>query len=107
MNNAFLQQQEPAVLVEILQDAYHAMTTKQRQAVFGTLVQQLPPVPVDGERFHSAIYTFSQASLAGAYYAPFPINSTNFSDIPEETDAWFAQLLERKECPCGSTQKSA
>jgi len=25
MNNAFLQQQEPAVLVEILQDAYHAM----------------------------------------------------------------------------------
>jgi hypothetical protein len=30
--------------------------------------------------------------LAGAYYAPFRINSRNFSDIPEETDAWFAQL---------------
>jgi hypothetical protein len=30
--------------------------------------------------------------LARAYYAPFAINSQNFSDIPEETDAWFEQL---------------
>jgi len=49
-------------------------------------------LPVDGERLQSAIHTFSQASLAGVYYAPFPINAHNFSDIPEETDAWFAQL---------------
>ena len=36
---AFLQQQEPAVLIEVLQHACRAMTTKQRQAVFGPLVQ--------------------------------------------------------------------
>jgi len=89
---AWFQHQEPAVLIEVLQHAYRAMTTKQRQAVFGALVQQLPQVPVDGEQLHSEIDTFSQASLAGAYYAPFRINSRNFSDIPEETDAWFAQL---------------
>ena len=89
---AFLQYQESAVLIEVLQRAYRAMTTKQRQAVFGALEKQLPPVPMDGAQLHSAIATFSQASLAGAYYAPFPINSRNFSDIPEETDAWFAQL---------------
>jgi hypothetical protein len=89
---AFLQLQEPAVLIEVLQRAYHAMTTKQRQAVFGPLVQQLPQVPVDGEQLSHEIHTFYQASVNGAYYAPFPINSTNFSDIPEETDAWFEQL---------------
>src|SRR5713101_3972986 len=88
----FLQQQEPAALLEVLQRAYHAMTTKQRQAVFGALGQQLSQGPVDGEQLSQAIDTFSQASVNGAYYAPFPINSHNFSDIPEETDAWFAQL---------------
>ena len=45
---AFLQQQEPAMLLEVLQNAYQAMTTKQRQAVFGALMKQIPPVPVDG-----------------------------------------------------------
>ena len=65
------------------------MTTKQRQAVFGAVVQQIPPAPVDGDQLQSEIHTFSQASLVGAYYAPFNIHSQNFSDIPEETDAWF------------------
>ena len=89
---AFLQQQEPAMLLEVLQNAYQTMTTKQRQAVFGAVVKQIPLGPVDGEQLQSEIHTFSQASLAGAYYAPFNINSQNFSDIPEETDAWFEQL---------------
>jgi hypothetical protein len=89
---AFLQQQEPALLIEVLQHAYHTMTTKQRQAVFGALVKQIPPSPGDGAQLQSEIHAFHQASLAGAYYAPFAINSQNFSDIPEETDAWFEQL---------------
>ena len=89
---AFLQQQEPAMVIAVLQHAYQAMTTKQRQAVFGALMKQMPPAPIDGVQLLSAIDTFYQASLAGVYYAPFNINSRNFSDIPEETDAWFAQL---------------
>ena len=89
---AFLQQQEPPLLIEVLQNAYHTMTTKQRQTVFGALVKQIPPSPVDGEQLQREIHAFHQASLAGAYYAPFAINSQNFSDIPEETDAWFEQL---------------
>ena len=89
---AFLQQQEPAMVIAVLQHAYQAMTTKQRQAVFGALMQQMPPAPMDGAQLQSAIDTFSQASLAGVYYATFNINSRNFSDIPEETDAWFAQV---------------
>jgi hypothetical protein len=89
---AFLQQQEPAMLIEVLQNAYQAMTTKQRQTVFGALVKQIPPAPVDGAQLQSEIHAFYQASFAGAYYAPFNINAQNFSDIPEETDAWFEQL---------------
>jgi hypothetical protein len=88
----FLEQQEPAVLIEVLQHAYHAMSTKQRQAVFGALVKHIPPAPEDGAQLESEIQTFYHASVAGAYYAPFNINSQNFSDIPEETDAWFEQL---------------
>src|SRR5262249_26997505 len=88
----FFQQQEPAVLIEVLQHAYHAMTTKQRQAVFGALIKHIPPAPEDGAQLQSEIQTFYHASVAGAYYAPFNINSHNFSDIPEETDAWFEHL---------------
>ena len=71
---AFLQQQAPAVLIEVLQNAYRAMTTKQRQAVFAAVVQQIPPAPVDGAQLQSEIHAFYHASVAGAYYAPFAIN---------------------------------
>jgi hypothetical protein len=64
---AFLQQQEPALLIEVLQHAYHGMTTKQRQAVFGAWVKHIPPAPEDGAQLQSEIQTFYQASLAGAY----------------------------------------
>jgi hypothetical protein len=79
-------------LIEVLQNAYRAMTTKQRQAVFGAWVKHMPPAPEDGAQLQSEISAFHHASLVGAYYAPFRINSHNFSDIPEETDAWFEQL---------------
>ena len=51
----FLEQQEPAVLIEVIQHAYHAMTTKPRQAVFGVWVKQMPPVPEDGAQLQSEI----------------------------------------------------
>ena len=89
---AWFQQQEPSVLMEVLQNAYHAMTTTQRRDVFGPLITQIPPSPVDGEALHEAIDTFYRNSLAGVYYAPFDINSRNFSHIPEETEEWFEQL---------------
>ena len=40
---------------------------------------------------------FHQESFGGVYYAPFNINSKNFSYIPEETEEWFdrtGELLE-------------
>ena len=35
---------------------------------------------------------FYKDSLAGVYYAPFNINSKNFSYVPEETEEWFEKI---------------
>lgn len=50
--------------------------------------------PVDGKKLLRAIKKFSRESLAGAYYAPFNMNSKNYMFIPPETEAWFDRLGE-------------
>jgi hypothetical protein len=43
--------------------------------------------------------------LAGAYYAPFAINSKNFMHIPDKTRAWFRRLGALLEASCRLTAK--
>jgi hypothetical protein len=50
--------------------------------------------PVDGKKLLRAIKKFQRESLAGAYYAPFDMNSKNYMFIPPETEAWFDRLGE-------------
>ena len=38
------------------------------------------------------IEKFYDKSMGGYYYAPFDINSKNFSNIPEETNEWFDEI---------------
>ena len=52
----------------------------------------MPTSSVDGKEILTTIEQFYEKSMAGYYYAPFDINSKNFSDIPEETDAWFDEI---------------
>lgn len=87
-----LQQQDTAVLLELLELAYDEMNTNQRRGVFGSYAKRTPPAVIDGESLLAAVEAFQQESLAGRYYAPFMINSKNFMDIPEETDEWFERL---------------
>ena len=49
---------------------------------------------VDGKKLLREIRKFKRESLAGAYYAPFNMNSKNYMYIPPETEAWFARLGE-------------
>jgi hypothetical protein len=94
-----LQQQEQAVLLERLNDAYEVMNTSQRRQIFSHLLQQLPPAVIDGKHLLQKIQKFAQDSHAGQYYAPFNVNSKNFMNIPEETEAWFDELGDRlKDC---------
>lgn len=88
----WLSKQDSSVLLDLLSAAYDEMKHDQRQAVFGRHNEALPPVAVDGETLLKGVEAFRQASLGRVYYAPFSINSRNFSYIPEETKEWFERL---------------
>ena len=87
-----LAKEAPTVLLKLLERAYEELKIDQRRSVFGKYLSTLPPEPVEGEELLSAIEVFQQSSLAGEYYAPFAINSRNWSYIPEDTKAWFEKL---------------
>ena len=88
----YLSDQNTPKLLDLLSMAYDYMETDQRRDVFGSLVRKLPPEPVDGEVLLAEIQEFARQSFAGHYYAPFNINSKNFSDIPQETEEWFEEI---------------
>jgi len=87
-----LSAQEPSVVLNLLSQAYDQMDHDQRRWVFGKMEEAIPPSPVDGKTLLTEIEQFQRSSLAGAYYAPFDINSKNFMHIPEETEDWFEEL---------------
>lgn len=88
----YLSNQDPDALLDLLSEAYDQMEHDQRRWVFGKLADSLPPPPVEGEVLLDEITQFQKDSLAGAYYAPFNINSKNYMHIPEETEDWFEEL---------------
>jgi hypothetical protein len=90
----FFSTQPVSVLLEVLGAAYDQLDRAQRQAVFGTHIQKLPPPTVDGDELLSDIEKFRDDSLAGHYYVPFNINSKNYMHVPEETEEWFERLGE-------------
>lgn len=88
-----LEKKSPAVLLQLLESAYDVMNAKQRGTIFGECARQ-SSVIVNGPALLKKVKKFHEESLKGAYYAPFAINSHNFSDIPEETEEWFERLGE-------------
>jgi len=88
----YLKTQSQEKLFEILQLAFETMKTSQRYDVFGDIMSEVPPSFIDGEKLLASIEEFYKKSIDGYYYAPFEINSKNYSDIPEETDAWFDEI---------------
>lgn len=88
----FLETYDPPALLRLLSAAYDAMGHDQRQAVFGRLAKTQPPAQVDGEVLLGEVEEFRRESLAGIFYAPFAINSKNWTHVPEETKEWFECL---------------
>ena len=93
----YVKTQNQSKLLELLSLAFDTMDTNQRQVVFGITAKEVPPSSVDGKEILTTIEQFYERSMAGYYYAPFDINSKNFSDIPEETDAWFDEISDHLE----------
>lgn len=90
----FLKKQKENDLLEFLQSSFNYMDTEQRRSVFGKFYNQIEPGRINGEKLLQKIQKFEQDSFAGEYYAPFEINSKNFSEIPQETEMWFEELNE-------------
>lgn len=89
-----LKSQDKSRLLELLNFAYDSIDTNQRHDVFGKIIVEIPPSPVKSKKIWTTIETFHAKSMSGYYYAPFDINSKNFSDIPEETDVWFDEIAD-------------
>ncbi|HEC98404.1 MAG TPA: hypothetical protein ENI58_09700 [Nitrospirae bacterium] len=88
----FLKKQSKIVLLDLLKSAFHEMKTNQKNNVFGYMMEQVAPSGIDRKQVIKDVKKFCEESLAGVYYAPFDINSRNFSHIPEETEEWFEKL---------------
>jgi hypothetical protein len=90
---AYLEKQQSSELIKLLDDCYSCMKSRDIRNVFGDLEDRfLTEFKCDGEIILSNICKFMDDSLNGVYYAPFDINSKNFTDVPEETDMWFENL---------------
>ena len=55
-------------------------------------MKRAKPPKVSGAQLLEKVHRFRADSLAGVYYAPFDIDSKNFSNVPEETTEWFDTL---------------
>jgi hypothetical protein len=89
---AYLQKQKKTVLLDYLRAAFAEMDAEQRQAVFADTIPQPPKAAVDGDRLRQEIDQFRRDSLDRKYYAPFPMNSKNWREIPEKTRQWCARF---------------
>ena len=90
----YIKKQKKSELLNLLSIAFDTLNTNQREDVFGRIAKKIPSMKVEGKELLAAIQEFYKKSTAGYYYAPFDIDSKNFSHIPEETNAWFEELGE-------------
>ncbi len=102
---AFLKQQAPSTLCQLLEAAFVAMTTNQRRDVFGKLKFDKYAPKFDEKSLLKKVGKFYDDSIRGAYYAPFNMNSKNYMNIPEETEAWFEDLSELLEGAAGLSEE--
>lgn len=87
-----LKRQTKATLLELLDSAYYEMNTQQRRHIFGALMEESKPAKAIARDIKKESEEFYRESIAGIYYAPFNVNSKNFSHVPEETEEWFEKL---------------
>jgi hypothetical protein len=87
-----LKRQTKATLLDLLCLAYQETTPQQKRCIFGDLIKDAKPAKTSAQDIVKESQNFYKDSLAKVYYAPFDMNSKNFSYIPEETEEWFDKL---------------
>lgn len=88
-----LRRQTKATLLELLHSTYHETNTQQKYDIFGDIMKvSKKPSKKLAHDIVKESEQFYKDSLVGVYYAPFDINSKNFSYIPKETEKWFEKI---------------
>ena len=87
-----LKRQTKATLLKLLYSTYYEANAQQKQNIFGDLIKKSKPSKTIDQNIIKESEEFYKESLEGFYYAPFNINSKNFSHIPKETKKWFKKL---------------
>lgn len=85
-------------IISFIDSAWETMTEMQRRSVFGDLYEQLMFESLTALEHLEEIEVFYEDSIKKKYFAPFDMNSKNFSHIPAKTDIWFdtiSGLLDR------------
>ena len=83
-----LKKQTKEQLISLLLESYEVLNKPQRNRFFETIYDKVKTPKFNAQNIHEEILKFYKESITGKYYAPFDINSKNFSDIPEETELW-------------------
>ncbi|MEM6318979.1 MAG: hypothetical protein AAF960_15000 [Bacteroidota bacterium] len=89
-----IQQLEKSELIALLDRTFTKMDGATQRNTFGPLFKQHTKKERTPEKLLADIEAFYKKSVDGYYYAPFDVNSKNFSDIPEETDEWFDEIAD-------------
>ncbi len=91
---AHLKSERSGRLVELVLASFDAMHVAQRREVFDHYLKTRAPKHPDAAWLWKEIQAFDRSSRNGDYYAPFDINSKNFSEVPEETTEWCSRTAE-------------
>jgi hypothetical protein len=83
-----LKKQTKEQLISLLLESYEELNRPKRNRIFGPICEKVKTPKFNAQKIYDEIHKFYEDSIAGEYYAPFDINSKNFSDIPEETELW-------------------
>ena len=91
-----------AELVDMVVAASGMLTSRQARDVLGDYHPDAAKLrgPSGVKALVERVRRFHRDSLAGHYYAPFDMNSKNFSHVPEETEDWADEAGELIKATC-------
>ena len=83
-----LKKQTKEELISLLLDSYEIMNNAKRYEIFNPIYDHEVEPKFNASKIYSSVKKFYDDSISKKYYAPFAINSKNYSYVPEKTELW-------------------
>jgi hypothetical protein len=90
--SAFLAEFDSESLRKLMQAACDELDSRNSPAGPGEVFPRAEPAPADEGMLLKEVKQFQRDSLTGKFYAPFNMNSKNFTQVPGKTRIWFRRL---------------